>query len=128
MREEDILNIKVDTVNEEEARILATDILEGDIDKNKAAIKRGSIISAILSLGLLLTTKNHPILSTALIGLDAVTIVNTLKHLFDKYSNQRKLEKFNNNTYNGSYADFIKDCQYYIKAMASKVDTVVPIR
>ncbi len=122
MKEEDVLKINVDTITEEEAHVLAVNILKEDIDRDKAVAKRGAIVAAILSAGLLLVGKDAGFVSYALMGVDSMSLINTFTKIADLFEKRKKLRTINSENYDGSYIDFIKKTQDYIRAKTPQVD------
>ncbi len=122
MKEEDVLKINVDTITEEEAHVLAVNILKEDIDRDKAVAKRGAIVAAILSAGLLLVGKDAGFVSYALMGVDSMSLINTFTRIADLFEKRKKLRTINSENYDGSYIDFIKKTQDYIRAKTPQVD------
>ena len=123
MKTEDVLKIEVDTLTEEEARVLSAEILEEHIDRIKGSAKRCAIVAAIVSAGLFLVGKNSGVLSYALMGIDSYFLVETFTSLFDIREKRKKLEKVKDGSFDGDYLGFIRDCQAYIKSHVPQINT-----
>lgn len=108
--------IKLDTqeLSEENARILGMEILNSDIDYDKAVIKRKALVSAVLTAGVFATGMNDPV-SYGLMGADSVFLLQLFEKMHALYKKKKALKQFSGETYPDSYVDFIKECQEYVR-------------
>ena len=114
MTDQQLIKINVEELQPEEARVLGIELLEGDIDKDKAAVKRNALISAVLTAGMIVTGMNN-IPSYAIMGADSVFVFQLFEKVQALFKKKKQLKQFENHTYDGSYTNFIKECQSFVE-------------
>jgi hypothetical protein len=55
-------------------------------------------------------------------GVDSMSLINTFTRIADLFEKRKKLRTINSENYDGSYIDFIKKTQDYIRAKTPQVD------
>ncbi len=113
MDSQELIKLNIDDLTEEKARIIGTDLLKEDIDLDKAIAKRNGLVSAVLTAGVIATGMDNTA-SYALMGADAVFLLQLVEKIQAIYKKQKTLKKFETDTYQDSYIDFIKECQEYV--------------
>ena len=113
MTDHELLELNINELTEEQARITGMELLYEDIVKDKAAVKRTGIISAILSAGMVLAGMDN-VVAYAIMGVDSMFLMAFFNKLQALVKKSRMVKKFKNESYKDSYVDFIKACQDFV--------------
>lgn len=115
MTDQEFIQLRIDKLNPEQARITAVDILKEDIAADRAAVKRNGIISGLLAAGMLITGMNN-IPSYAIMGVDSMFIFAFFQKLQALQQKKKQLKQFETGTYPGGAKEFLHQCQDYVRS------------
>lgn len=113
MTNHQLIRLDVDSLTDEEARVIGIELLKEDIDEEKAAVKRNGLISAVLAGGMVLAGMNT-IPGYAIMGVDSMFLFNFFNRLQAFLKKKKMLKKFEGNYYEDDYRHFLKECQKYV--------------
>ena len=122
MTDQELIKVNVSELTEEHARIIGMDLLNGDIDLDKAAVKRNGIIAAVLSAAMVATGMDNAV-SYGIMGVDSMFLLAFFNKLQALIKKKRMLKKFEKETYEDGYVDFVKMCQDYVAQKQSYFKT-----
>ena len=115
MTDKEILSLKLDEMEPEEARIIGIDLLREDIDADKAVTKKGALIAAVLTAGMLLAGMDT-IPAYAIMGVDSMVLYSVFDKLQAIHKKKKQLKQYEQGTFQGDYKDFLREVQRYAQA------------
>lgn len=113
MTDQELIELNVDELTEEQARLIGIELLEEDIGSDKARVKRTGIISAVLSAGMFIAGMDN-VLAYGIMGVDSMFLMSFFNRLQILIKNRRMVKKFESGSYQDSYVDFVRSCQEYV--------------
>jgi hypothetical protein len=114
MTDQELIHLKIDKLTPEQARVSALEILHEDIDADKASVKRGALISAVLTAGMIIAGMDT-IPGYAIMGVDGMFIFNFFQKLQALQQKKKMLKQIDAGTYPGGYKAFLQTCQEYVR-------------
>ena len=121
MTDRELIKLNINELTEEHARVIGMELLEEDIDADKAAVKRNGIIAAILSAAMVAAGMDN-VVAYGIMGVDSMFLMSFFNKLQTLFKNKRTLKKFENNTYEDGYVAFVKMCQEFVAKRYSYLD------